>query len=165
MEPGTTYQCYVGSVGWEARGWDTAFYPEGLPTEWRLGYYNQFYSCVYLSYAGWSNAGDETLGGWVDDTLERFRFLLQGNPAGFTARERRKLDILAPRLGLVLDPGRGRIPAGGGHLLWLEGLRDPKVLAHTLAPLRQTDEPVYLLSRSADLELMETAKTLLEVMG
>jgi hypothetical protein len=64
MEPGTTYQCYVGSVGWEARGWDTAFYPEGLPTEWRLGYYNQFYSCVYLSYAGWSNAGDETLGGW-----------------------------------------------------------------------------------------------------
>ncbi len=68
--------------------------------------------------------------------------------------------MLAPRLGPVLDPRRG-----DGQVLWLEALPDPGMLADRLARSQSADEPFYLVSRSGDLELMERAKSLLQVMG
>lgn len=38
-----THRILIGSLGWQHDAWQDAFYPEDLPSEWRLGYYsNEF---------------------------------------------------------------------------------------------------------------------------
>jgi hypothetical protein len=144
----------VGSAGWEHADWQGGFYPDDLPEEWRLAYYNTAYSCVWLGYADWSGCDPATLAAWVDDTHERFRFVLEMNPAGPTEGDRDRLDALAPRLA-----------APDGRVIWLEDVPDLKVLARQLQELAGAPQPVYLLSRGHDLALMERARTLLEVLG
>lgn len=144
----------MGSAGWAHTAWQGGFYPPDLPEEWRLAYYNTAWSCVWLGYADWSGSDPAALAAWVDDTHERFRFVLEMNPAGPTEADRVRLDALAPRLA-----------APDGRVIWLEDVPDLKVLARQLQELAGAPEAVYLLSRSHDLALMERARTLLEVLG
>lgn len=153
MDDSPTYQFYVGSAGWEHADWQGGFYPPDLPEEWRLAYYNTAYSCVWLANADWSGRDLAELAGWLEDTQERFRFVLE-MPAGLTESDRARLAVLAPRLA-----------APGGRVIWLEDEPDLKALARRLQELAGGSEPVYLLSRNHDLAMMERARTLLEVLG
>ena len=132
-----------------------------MPPEWRLAYYAHVYPSAYLPYASWSADDLQTLSGWVGDTPERFRFVLEANPAGNDDEDRARLQVLAPRIGLVLDnPGES-----GGRVIWLEGCPDLKILAKSLLALAASSDPIYLISLDHNLEAMNRAATLLEVMG
>lgn len=145
---------YVGSAGWEHPQWEGGFYPDGMPPEWRLTFYNTAFPCVYLAYEEWSGRDLQTLRAWVADTLERFRFVLEPNPAGVSDGDKARLEALAPRV----DPD-------GGQVVWLEGKPDLKRLAGELNRLAECKEPVYLISRDHDLDAMNQVKILLEIIG
>jgi uncharacterized protein YecE (DUF72 family) len=76
MHNSPTYRCHVGSAGWNHADWVGIFYPEDLPPEWELTFYNNVFSCVYLDYEDWSGRSNAELSAWVDDTHDRFRFVL-----------------------------------------------------------------------------------------
>lgn len=154
MEESESHLFYVGSAGWEHPQWEGGFYPEGLPPEWRLTFYNTAFSCVYLPYDEWSGRDPQTLSAWVEDTLERFRFVLGPNPAGLSDGDKARLELLAPRI----DPFEGQV-------VWLEGRPDLKRLAGELREFGGRTGPVYLISRDHDLGTMNQVKTLLEIMG
>jgi uncharacterized protein YecE (DUF72 family) len=158
MQQSPTYQCHFGSAGWDHPDWDGSFYPEDLPMEWRLAFYSQIFSCVYLSYAEWSQAGSEALTQWVEDTPERFKFVLEV-PLSGAGEDKKKLAILEPRTGLLLAA------AGSEQVLWLDVKPDLKQLARRFQDLTQSDQPVYIICGTHDLEKMEKVKILLEVMG
>jgi hypothetical protein len=158
MQQSPTYHCHIGSVGWDHPDWDSRFYPEDLPVEWRLAYYSRIYSCVYLSYAGWSQADIEALMQWIEDTPEHFRFVLEAPPGGGGA-DAEKLAVLASRTGLLLTA------AGSEQVLWLESKPDFKQLAHRLQESNGSGHPVYIISREHDLETMEKVNSLVEMLG
>ena len=113
MGKSQNYRFYLGSVGWEHAEWNGSFYPDDLPPEWRLAYYNTAYSSVYLAYAEWSGYDLKTLASWVEDTAERFRFILEPNPAGCSDDDQARLEVLAPRIGFVPgDSGWPDAPQG-----------------------------------------------------
>ena len=154
MEKSENHSFYIGSVGWEHPQWEGNFYPDELPPEWRLTFYNTAFPCVYLAYEEWSGRDLQTLSSWVEDTLGRFRFVLEPNPAGLSDSDKARLEVLAPRIG-PLD----------GQVVWLEGKLDLKRLAGELKRLAGRMGPVYLISRDHDLTAMSQVKTLLEIMG
>lgn len=152
---------YVGSFGWEHPEWNGDFYPEDLPPEWRLAFYNTAFSCVYLAHEEWAGRDLQTLADWVADTREAFRFVLETDPSGLRDSDKIRLDVLAPRTGLIL----GSQAEAGGRVIWLEGSPDLKKLAKELQAFAATPEAVYLIVRDHDLETMHRVKTLLEIMG
>lgn len=152
---------YVGSAGWEHAEWEGGFYPEGLPPGWRLAFYNVAFPCVYLAYDEWSGRDLRDLAGWVEDTLDHFRFVLGTSPAGLTAADKARLEVLAPRIGLVL----GVDDRSDEWVVSLEGSPDLKKLAHRLQELAARPGPVNLISRDHNLDAMSRVNTLLEIMG
>jgi len=153
MEKSANQSFYVGSAGWAHPQWEGRFYPDELPPEWRLAFYNTLFPCVYLTYEEWSGCDMQTLSGWVEDTLDRFRFVLEPNPAGLSDDDKARLETLGSRI----DPL-------GGQVVWLEGKPDLKRLAGELKSLAERTGPVYLISRDHDLDAMNPVKTLLEIM-
>jgi len=160
MSETPTHQYHVGSAGWDHVAWAGSFYPDDLPPEWRLSYYNNFFTCTYLSYAEWSQQDPATLAQWVEDTLERFRFVLQLPRGGAAPGDAHKLEVLAPRTGLLVEEG-----ATFPQLLWLDAAQDLKSMAQRLQELAQSASPVFIVSRDHDLSAMNRVNTLLEVMG
>jgi len=150
------HYCLLGAIGWDRPEWSGAFYPEDLPPEWRLNYYNTAFECVYLPYAIWHAAAPETLAGWRQDTLEHFRFLLE--PPPITA------DTDAARIAALGEKAVVAHPRQGPTLVWLDPDKNLKQLAQTLQAL-ESAAPIYLISVSGDMAQLEQARTLLEVLG
>jgi len=167
MQKSPTYRYHVGSAGWEHAAWRGTFYPEDMPEEWHLTFYNNVFSCVYLPYSEWSSHDDAELSAWNADVTDRFRFVLEVNPQGLNAEDIRKLALFFPYLGLLVDASGTTVPDSGceGRLLWLEAHTDLKALAQTLRGLEQNAGLVFLISHEHDLGVMDRVKTLLEVMG
>lgn len=141
----------LGARGWEHAGWRQRFYPEGMPEDWWLTFYNTQFGCVFLERAVWQGAGDETLVRWRDDTHDRFVFLLEGDRATPLP------EVLAGR-ALVR-------PAGDPAILWFDRDTD---LKHVSAWLQRQDTSPglrFVLSRDADLGQIERLTTLLELLG
>jgi len=160
MRETPTYQFHVGSAGWDHAAWAGSFYPDDLPPEWRLSYYNNYFTCSYLSYEEWSQQNPATLAQWVEDTLERFCFVLQLPRGGAAPGDAHKLELLAPRTGLSIEEG-----ATSPRLLWFDAGDDLKSMAQRLRELAQSASPIFIVSRDRDLAAMNRVNTLLEVMG
>lgn len=63
----------VGTVGWCRPAWCAAYYPEDLPTDWRLAYYANDANCVWLEpedVAGLNVAAFAAAWGETDGSLE-----------------------------------------------------------------------------------------------
>ena len=161
MTHAPTYHCLLGAIGWDHDSWVGGFYPDDMPPEWRLAFYNTAFSCVYLAHEEWAGRDLQTLAGWVADTREAFRFVLEADPAGLRDSDKIRLEVLAPRIGLIL----GNQAETGGRVIWLEGSPDLKKLAKDLQAFAATQEAVYVIVRDHDLETMKQVKTLLEIMG
>ena len=161
MGQSPTYQCYVGSLGWDHADWSGAFYPDDLPPEWRLTYYNNFFNCVYLRYEAWSGETIRTLSQWLEDTLPSFRFLLEVSAAN-PIEDGPKLQLLTPRTGLVVgaDPTKS-----ADQLIWIDNYPDAKSMSQKLLLPRSADDSIYAISSNHRLESMRLAQTLLEVLG
>ncbi|MFP5411245.1 MAG: hypothetical protein ACLGG6_09725, partial [Gammaproteobacteria bacterium] len=58
-------QVRVGAVGWEHPHWLGGFYPDDLPPDWMLSYYNTQFQAVYLPAIVWQAAADRTWNQWL----------------------------------------------------------------------------------------------------
>ena len=159
MPQNPTYSCYLGAHGWQHAHWQGRFYPEDLPSDWQLAYYNNFFSCVYLAHAEWSSAPTETWRTRLDDMQPQFRLLLE-MPAGLEANARDILGLLEPHIALQVDPG-----AAPKELIWFDRHSELKPLAQTIDAVRASAPSVYLISRDGDLGKIEQVQTLIEVLG
>ena len=151
------HYCYLGAIGWDHPDWAGAFYPDDIPAEWHLNYYNTLFECVYLPYAQWHTATPEALERWRSDTLDQFRFLLEPPPTADSDTDESRMAILGDK-AVIADPRQGPT------LLWLKPDTPLRQLAQSLQALEQST-PIYLLSVSGDLAQLEQTRILLEVMG
>ncbi len=160
MTDSPNYTCYVGAQGWDHEGWAGSFYPDDLPADWRLTYYNNFFTCCYLGYPAWAQQPEATLVQWLDDTLPRFRLVLE-TPASLSESDRARLAILAPRTGLADTP-----IALQSACLWLPQVPDWRALSAQIQQRAQTPgTPCYLISRTHAVADLQQAMTLLEILG
>jgi uncharacterized protein YecE (DUF72 family) len=130
------------------------FYPEDLPTDWELSYYNTQFRCVYLPTEIWTNSTDHEVTSWLQDTHENFQFVLQA-PVDSNGQTKQLACRFKGRA--VLD--------SEVDLHWLHkdtGLRD---LAQVMQSALESERAVYLISREGDLTLLRQANELMEVIG
>ena len=160
MTDSPNYTCYVGALGWEHEDWIGNFYPDDLPADWRLTYYNNFFTCCYLHYAAWGPQPEATLAQWLADTLPGFRLVLE-MPASLSAADRSRLEILAPRTGLTDSAA-----ALQAACMWLPAAPDWRTLSAQIQQCAQTPGmPCYLISQTQTVADLQQAVTLLEILG
>lgn len=152
--------CHVGALGWDHDDWVGSFYPSDLPPEWRLSYYNHFFTCCYLDYPAWSGQTQTTLAQWVEDTLPRFRFVLERPGGALSGADAARLALLAPRVGLAATEADL-----AAQVLWLPAAPDLRRLSGQLQARAAAGAPCYLVSREHDLASLRQAGTLVEILG
>lgn len=154
------YRYLLGAQGWEHPAWVGDFYPEDLPAEWRLSFYNTEFECVYLPAAFWQQQSAAVILSWHHDTLPHFRFLLErprlASKGEIANAEARMRDGLGEKAVLV----DGAAP----EIVTIPPQINLKQFAQTLQAEPATS-PVYLISREADLEQLQKVRTLLQVLG
>ena len=150
----TEYAVYLGAVDWLHENWLGVFYPEDLPEDWLLAYYNTQFHTVFLPYARWATRSTQALQSWIKDTQPGFRFFLEPPPAS-SPPPQADPQLLGDRLGKLAredDP----------DLLWFDAHSDLRELA---AEIAGRPRPLYVISRDGDLQTLERVRTLLELMG
>ena len=157
MHTPPTYRCNLGAIGWEHDAWYGAFYPEDLPPAWRLTFYNTEFECTYLPYTIWSRETPETLTQWHEDTLERFRFLLEPAHGPVSVEDAARLAALGEKALLA-------VAHAGPAIVWLEPEANLKQLAQTIQE-QALVSPLYIFSVSGNYPQLEQTRTLLEVLG
>ena len=91
----------TGSLGLDNDAWQTSFYDEGLPAEWRAAFYSTLLRSVYLPPHEWRKAVEND---WIDEVDEEFRFVLHAQSAD-DVRELagQKIDFTDRVAGVVLE--------------------------------------------------------------
>jgi len=91
----------TGSLGLDNDAWQTSFYDEDLPTEWRAAFYSTLLRSAYLLPHEWRKAVEND---WIDEVDEEFRFVLHLQSAD-DIREltRQKVDFTDRVAGVVLE--------------------------------------------------------------
>ncbi len=141
----------AGAVGWDLPAWRQGFYPDGLPEDWLLSYYNTQFQTVFLPQARWRAASGEDWARWLDDTREDFVFVLEPGAGGEPPA--------SPRVVLAT-------PAWAvAHVWWLDEDFDLRALAQRIARHAATGEPLHVFSRSGDLARLQQVADLARVMG
>lgn len=141
----------AGAVGWERPAWRQDFYPEDLPEDWLLSYYNTQFQAVFLPATMWQTAAPDDWARWLADTREDFVFVLEP-AAGIEPPP-------SPRIVLAT-------PAWvAAHVWWLDEGFDLRALAQRITSHAATGEPLYVFSRSGDLARLEQVANLCRVMG
>jgi hypothetical protein len=104
--------------GWEPPGWVRAFYPQGLPPDWRLTYFANEFPAVMVPGGHWLQADESLLRSWSEDVPASFRYYLE-NPGSESAR--RGLDparcVLGAKLAGLVVPEAAVCPAPTGPVL------------------------------------------------
>lgn len=142
----------AGAVHWLHSGWRGRFYPDDLPDDWLLSYYNTRFQAVYLPAAVWQAASAATWTQWLHDTQDTFFFVLEpaADAAGYPASAR-------------------AVPAtpdwAAEHIWWLDEHPDLRALAQRITRQAETGAPLFVFSRSGDLGLLEQVDHLRQVMG
>jgi hypothetical protein len=142
----------VGAAGWQQPAWRKGFYPEDLPDDWLLSYYNTQFSAVYLPAAVWQAATEATWAQWLHDTQDSFHFVLQPGEAVAAQPASPRVLLASPAWEV-------------GHVWWLDEAPDLRGLAQRITQQAATGEPLFVFSRSGNLALLEQANTLRQVMG
>lgn len=140
---------FLGALGWEWPEWAQRFYPEDMPEDWRLTFYNTQFNCVFLPASQWRGVSEGTLEQWAEDTHEQFLFLLEGGEGEAIPRP-----LQARALCISSQDGR---------ISWFDGETDLKRLAESLG--QRGNGPRFLISRDGNLSQVEKVRTLLGLMG
>lgn len=163
MPQNPTYSCYLGAHGWQHANWHGQFYPEDLPPDWQLAYYNNFFSCVYLTHSEWAGGAIETWRERLDNMQPQFRLILQTTDA-FDDQEQLRFKLLEAHIGFCDGPAPAHF-ASSGSLIWFASGLELKQLAQEIEMARTSAPPVYLVSQDASLGAIEQVRTLLEILG
>lgn len=142
----------VGAVNWDHPAWRGRFYPEGLPDDWMLSYYNTQFQAVYLTADRWQGTSATTWSRWLDDTQEGFHFVLEPAASAVPAP-------VSPRVT------RADAAWEAAHVWWLDEQPDLRALAERIARHAAQGQPLFVFSRRADLGRLEQIKSLKEVTG
>lgn len=158
MDQVADYTVLVGAEGWKHLHWQHIFYPEGLPEEWQLSFYNTQFRCVYLPKSLWMGCSITDAEIWLADTQANFRFILEP-PDSATQHIPAFLHALAER-ALLDDAGPDEV-----ELLWFPPAPDLRALGHRIQEAVAQGRRLYLLNREAHLASLERVRSLVEVMG
>lgn len=142
----------IGASGWLHSAWRGKFYPDALPEDWLLSYYNTQFQAVYLPAAVWQAASPAAWAQWLHDTREEFRFVLEPGDQGSA--------IPASERVLLATPAWQ-----SEHVWWLDEAPDLRSLAERIGRQAARGESLFVFSCSGDLVLLERATTLKQVMG
>ena len=148
----TSQLVLVGAVCWDYPAWHGRFYPEDLPEDWLLSYYNTQFQAVYLPVSIWGAASSETWAQWLADTQPEFCFVLEPGLQAFPPP--------ASGRALFATPEWER-----EHVWWLDEAPDMRALAQRIARQAETGQPLFVFSRSGNLALLEQVLTLKQVLG
>lgn len=150
----TRYYLYSGTVGWTGSKGFESFYPEDLPEEWRLAYYNTQFRCTYLPLEVWTKLTEPEITVLLDETQGGFRFVLESPKE----EEKYTYNIINKiRIKCVVEDEV--------DIHWLEPGISMRELAKIMQSAINTGHPLYLISREADLVLLRQVNELIEVLG
>lgn len=150
--PNNNQQVLVGAVGWNHSHWLGRFYPDDLPQDWMLSYYNTQFQAVYLPATVWQSATDSSWSQWLFDSQEAFCFVLE--PAGDNARKPASERIVLATPAWEKD-----------HVWWLDENPNLRALAQRVTQQAAAGVPLFVLSRAGDLALLQQVNSLKQVMG
>lgn len=142
----------VGAVDWRHAHWRGSFYPDSLPADWELSYYNTQFQAVYLPADAWVDVPESTWSQWLYDTHEGFIFVLEAAGASVPPPA-------SPRV-VVADTAWAE-----AHVCWLDESSDLRALAARITEHAARGEALFIFSRAGDLARLEQAQSLRHVMG
>lgn len=142
----------IGASGWLHSAWRSRFYPDGLPEDWLLSYYNTQFQAVFLPAVVWQTASAAIWIQWLNETLESFYFVLEPGEDGTAIPDSERVLPATPAWQAE-------------HVWWLDEAPDLRSLAKRIEHQATSGEPLFVFSRSGDLVLLERATTLKQVMG
>lgn len=136
----------LGTTGWNLPGWADTFYPQDMPEEWHLSYFNTQFACVFLPEADWRGVEVAVWQNWAEDTHEAFVFLLE--------------NALPEELPAALG---GRVRGlSTKEILWFDRSTPLRELATNL---KEVTHSTWLISQDGDPGQIAQVRTLLEIMG
>lgn len=94
-------QIELAAYGWEGPAW-ASFYPEQMPSNWRLDYYSNEFNSLVVPASDWAKASIDDAGRWLAAVPEGFRFYWEIDDAAGGSRLlelTRQLDAAAGHLG------------------------------------------------------------------
>ena len=172
----------LGTVGWQRGDWLSEYYPEDLPSEWRLAYYANDCGCVPLGGEAWLGMDPETLRESLEEAEGRLVYFLEA-PSRWGSQERSRLSLFADLRAILLtdqpDPGQAQWPqwtaqgpgvwvdrdSGTGLICWpLDGW-DMRVLRSRVDTLSSDAVALILDGPVASPARVPELRTLLELLG
>ncbi len=147
---------FIASLGWDHAGWSGPFYPDDLPPEWRLAFYANEFRAVVVPAALWRKADATTVGQWVADTGEGFRFFFEPDVGG-AVPSRAVLAVLGERCGGVLGSG------GVAAAHWAGGA-EARALRDVLEGM-PADGVLLVAGEPPSLAALRMAQTLVQLLG
>ncbi len=142
---------YIGAVDWHHPTWSKGFYPDGLPADWLLSYYNTQFQAVYLPASTWQSTPDSTWTQWLEDTQENFIFVLEAGA--------KRAKPASERVWLASPEWEA------AHVWWLDEHPDMRELARRIEHQAETGNALFVFSRSGNLAALEKVGSLRQVMG
>lgn len=142
----------VGAEHWIRPAWMGAFYPADLPEDWLLSYYNTQFQAVYLPVEAWQGISEPTWDAWLADTQADFHFVLEATSDAQFQPESNRVHLATPAWAVA-------------HIWWLDDAPDMRALAQRISQQAALGEPVFVFSRSGNLDLLEQVGALKQVMG
>ncbi|HEY9098790.1 MAG TPA: hypothetical protein VIN38_07965 [Thiobacillus sp.] len=145
-------QVLVGAVRWDHPHWHGGFYPDDLPSDWMLSYYNTQFQAVYLPTEVWQSCTDETWAQWLTDSMEGFFFVLE--PASNGQAQPSSERVLMATAAWEKE-----------HVWWLDERPDLRALAQRITQQATAGMPVFVFSRAGNLNLLQQVNSLKQIMG
>ena len=142
----------VGAMNWDKPDWCGSFYPEDLPDDWLLSYYNTQFQAVYLPATVWQAASEVTWAQWLEDTQDGFCFVLEPGEGGAVPPDSSRVQF-ATQAWVAM------------HVWWLDEAPDLRALAQRITQQATTGEPLFVFSLGGNLAQLERVSNLKLVMG
>ncbi len=147
------YLVYSGTVGWDAEVLKNV-YPEDLPKDWKLSFYNTQFRCVFLPLESWSLANEQQIQIWLNDTQEGFRFLLGG-----------AIDENAGLMRKAACFGAKGVLEHEAQIVWLDGKVDMRALAARMQALSGHGQPLFVIARGIGSAELAQLNELISILG
>lgn len=147
-----THTLYIGAVTWTHPAWQGSVYPEDLPGDWMLSYYNTQFQAVFLPASVWQPVDAETWSQWLHDTQPEFVFVLELADATIPLPVTERILTASPEWM-------------ARYVWWLDDKPDLRALAQRIAEQTQNGEPLFVFSRQGNVELLQQVSTLKHVLG
>lgn len=103
-----TLNIQLGAYGWQHAHWLSRFYPEDLPEDWQLMYYNNEFNSVLVPAAYWQTHSIDDCVEWIGNVHENFRFFVECHVDMFAHVSKQALSaalqVLQPQLSALVFP-------------------------------------------------------------